>query len=105
MKKLTYAEFEKAMRAFNAEHGVVSQADKKILKGVIVFTKDSFDKEYSEVQRSYVTNNLQKAWLPHMISNSVFADCLDGTDNGVRIDWYMHDEKPWNVDYCYLLEN
>lgn len=105
MKKFTYEEFEKAMREFNSEHGIVNQADKKILKGVIVFTKDSFDKEYSEVQRSYKTNNLQKAWLPHMISNSVFADCLDGSDNGVRLDWYMHDEKPWKVDYCYLLEN
>ncbi|MBR5604261.1 MAG: hypothetical protein IKW51_08680 [Bacteroidales bacterium] len=105
MKKLNYAEFERAMREFNSEHGIVSQADKRILKGVIVFTKDSFDKEYSEVQRSYKTNNLQKAWLPNMISNSIFADCIDGSDNGVRVDLYMYNDKSWKVDYCYLIEN
>ena len=104
MKKLTYAEFESAMIRFNSEHEINSQAGKERLEGVIVFTQDSFTKPYTEVQRSYQTNNLQKAFIPSMISSSLFADCLDGTDNGVRLDWYMKGEGAWKVEYCYLLE-
>ena len=59
MKKLTYAEFESAMIRFNSEHGINSQAGKERLEGIIVFTQDSFTEHYTEVQRSYQTNNLQ----------------------------------------------
>ena len=31
------------------------------------------------------------------ISNPIFAECLDGIDVGVRLDWY-----DWDVEYCYM---
>lgn len=100
MKKIDYKEFRDAMFDFNKEH---PDGGKSKLYGVIVFTKDSFDKPYTEEERSYRTSSDNKAFRSNMISNSIYADCLDGKDLGVRLDWYMYDEKnPWKVEYCYL---
>ena len=104
MKKITWNELCKAMWKFNEEHGYTTKGNKEKLEGVVVFTEDSWNKVYTETQRSYQFSSDNKAFLAHQSSNSIFADCLDGTDLGVRIDWYMHDGKmPWKVDYCYLL--
>ena len=38
---------------------------------------------------------------------SIFGNCLDGTDQGVRLDWYMAEERDingWKVEDCYILE-
>ena len=106
MKKITWSELEKAMCQFNEEHGYTTKGTKECLEGVVVFREDSWDKPYTETQRSYKVSSDNKAFLPHQIGNSIFADCLDEKDLGVRIDWYMHDkEMPWKVDYCYLLED
>ena len=106
MKKITWSELEKAMWKFNEEHGYKYKGNEKRLEGVVVFTEDSFTKPYTEKSRSYRFTSDNKAFLANQCSNSIFADCLDGTDDGVRIDWYMHDPKmPWKVEYCYLLES
>ena len=55
----------------------------------------------TEIQRSYRVQSNEKYFLPQMLGNSLFADCLDGTEFGVRLDWYKAD---WEVDYCYLEE-
>jgi hypothetical protein len=105
MKKVTWSELEKAMWKFNEEHGYTHKGNEKRLEGIVVFTEDSFTKPYTEFQRSYVLTSDNKAFLPHQLGYSIFADCLDGTDDGVRIDWYMRDDKmPWKVEYCVLLE-
>lgn len=101
MKKLSYSQFSDVMHEYNAKH----PEGNPTLHGVIVFTEDSFAAPYTVRERSYKTDNHQKAFNRGMISNSIFADCLDGTDPGVRLDWYMHDESfPWKVEYCYFLE-
>lgn len=105
MKKITWNELTKAMRHFNEERGYTTKGNRERLVGVVVFTEDSFSKPYTEKQRSYELTSDNKAFLPNQISNSIFADCLDGTDEGVRLDWYMHGEGRWKVDYCYLIEN
>ena len=102
MKKITWSELCKAMWKFNEEHGYTTKGNAERLRGVVVFTKDSFTKPYTEIQRSYEFTSDNKAFLPNQHSNSIFACCLDGTDDGVRIDWYMPN---WKVEYCYLLEN
>jgi hypothetical protein len=105
MKKITWSELCKAMWKFNEEHGYKYKGNEKQLEGVVVFTEDSFTKPYTEKERSYQFTSDNKAFLANQSSNSIFADCLDGKDLGVRIDWYMHDkEQPWKVDYCYLVE-
>lgn len=95
MEKISYAEFRDAMFKFNDEHYGKSEQF-----GVIVFTEDSFSKPYTEKERSYRVSNDNKAYRHNCISNSIYANCLDGKDNGVRLDWYMGDG--WKVEYCYM---
>lgn len=39
---------------------------------------------------------------------SIYASCLDGTDNGVRLDQVMAvehgGENGWNVERCYTMK-
>lgn len=72
-------------------------------EAVIVFTQDSFQAEYSELERSYKFSRENKYFSPHMIGNSIFGDCLDGKDDDVRLDVYIADGI-WKVEYCYILK-
>ena len=106
MERITWNELCKAMWKFNETHGYTTKGNPKHLKGVVVFSAKSWNKPYTEIQRSYEFTSDNKAFLPNQHSNSIFADCLDGTDLGVRIDWYMHDkEMPWIPEYCYIVED
>ena len=96
----------KEVRNHFIEHNKKSNWTKNILKAVIVFTEDSFTREYSEESRSYEISSDNKTFR-NSFSNSLFGYCLDGTDQGVRLDCYMefYGNKPgWKVDYCYLVE-
>lgn len=104
MKKITWNELCKAMWKFNEEHNYATKGNAERLRGVVVFTKDSFAKPYTEIQRSYEFTSDNKAFLPNQCSNSIFANCLDGSDDGVRLDWYMNGNDGWKAEYCYLLE-
>jgi hypothetical protein len=91
MEKLTFSELERM--------------DWK--KAVVVFTEDSWSRVYPLESRSYVISRDSKFFNPNMIGNSLFGNALDGTDNGVRLDWYMYgnnDKDSWNIDYCYIVE-
>jgi len=78
--------------------------NKEWKKAVIVFTENSFSKPYSELQRSYKISSNAKYFDYSKIGNSLFGDCLDGTDNGVKLNNYMHSaEGKWIVEYCYLI--
>ena len=71
-------------------------------EAVIVFTEDSFSKPYTLEERSYKINReWGKYFKSGMIGNSLYGDCLAGTDKGVRLDWYLGD---WKVDYCYIIK-
>jgi hypothetical protein len=45
-----------------------------------------------------------------MIGYSIFASCIDGTDNGVRIERYMEEEQArgekysWKVEDAYIVK-
>ncbi len=77
------------------------------LSAHIIFTEDSFASHYPLLSRTYVFSSDNKAFQSSMGGYSIFADCLDGTDQGVRLDWYMAEEgNPggWKVQDCYILE-
>ena len=93
---MSYSELASYMMQYNSEH----DQDKASLYAVIVITSDSFTKNYTEVERSYRVHNANRMFQHDKIANSLFGDCLDGTDNGVRLDWYIGDG--WKVDYCYV---
>ncbi|MED5094524.1 hypothetical protein [Bacillus safensis] len=76
-------------------------------EAVVVFTPNSFDREFSETERSYRITRDNKYFSSSKNGNSLFGDCLDGKDLGVRLDIYMSlwlpsEGKQWNVDYCYI---
>ena len=104
INKLTYAEFCDRMREFNRTH----DWNKEKITGVIVFTPESFKKEYSLESRSYKVSSNNKAWIPGMGGYSIFASTLDGSDNGVRLEAHMWaeygGENGWKVAYCYFLD-
>ena len=99
--KLTWNEVCNIMRKHNNLTGIKSKGgDTAPLYAVVVFTEDTFNEPYTETQRSYCFSSSNKAFLPNMNSNSIFGDCLDGTDNGIRLAQYIY--IGWKVDYCYL---
>lgn len=99
MNKITFAELERIMREYNRTHK--EEQEKPKISGVIVYKASSWEKPYTEEQRSYRVWNNNRAWQDGKIANSIFACCLDGTDLGVRLDWYFGE---WEVDYCYMEE-
>lgn len=99
MKKMTFSELEKVFYEFNKEHGVTQQFQKPFLTAVVVYTGKGMIDGLTEVQRSYRIQSNNKFFLPSMLGNSLFGDCLDNTETGIRLDWYRGD---WEVDYCYI---
>ena len=103
MNKLTYkqlaAMFREHERRKNGTH----------LHGAIVFTEDSFNKPYPLESRTYLVSSNNKAFQPDMGGYSIFGTSLDGTDRGIRLEWYMAEEKAgpdgWKVDCCYLIDD
>lgn len=98
---MTYPELRAAFRewehSFPVDH----------LTAHIIFTVDSFDREYSLLSRTYAVSSNNKAFRPNMGGYSIFGDSLDGTDLGVRLEGYMAEEgNPggWQVEGCYILE-
>ena len=74
-------------------------------KAVIGFTESSFNLSYTEEERSYEIQSDAKYFNDGLIGNSLFGNCIDGKDNGVRLDLYIHDlECPWEIEYCYIVE-
>ena len=97
MEKITFSEMEKRMFEFNCAHP--ESEDKATVSAVDVFKQSNWDKEYSELSRSYRVYNNNRAFQPNKIAHSIYSYCLDGTDDGVRLDWYN-----WAVEYCYMEE-
>lgn len=101
IKEMSYAELKKRFQQAEA-------SGKEHLTGFIVFTKDSFTQDYPEGSRTYVVSSNNKAFIPGMGGYSIFATALDGTDAGVRLDWYMADEHGgdhgWKIERCYVNE-
>ena len=95
--RISYEALEKRMRDFNKEHP--DKENTGALYGVIVFKEENWpDVDYSLASRSYEVSNANRCFQNDKIANSLFGYSLDGSDLGVRLDWYK-----WKVDYCYML--
>ena len=95
MERITKEQLYSAMREFNRNHPDLEENPK--LSGVVVYSQDNWSTPYSLESRSYRIYNCNRAFQDGKISCSVFADSLDDSDIGVRLDWVN-----WKVDYCYL---
>ena len=97
MKKITFGQLAEIMRAYNEEHP--DREESADVAGVVIYKESNWKVPYSEVSRSYRVWNCNRAFQSGKISNSLSGDCLDGTDQGVRLDWYG-----WTPEYCYMEE-
>lgn len=96
MEKITFSKFNEIMSEYNRRFP--EKQDTAQITGVIVFKPENWPgKAYTEQQRSYRVSNANRCFQAGKIANSMFGNCLDGKDVGVRLDWYN-----WAVDYCYI---
>ncbi len=99
---MTYQEMKKHFQEVEKEYG-------GHVTGYIVFSQDSFTKPYSLESRTYVVSSDNKAFQPNKGGYSIFAEALDGTDRGVRLEQYMADEfggkDGWKVERCYMKDD
>lgn len=94
-KRISYDEMWHIMN----EHSRKTKEDwKQAISAVIVYKQENWDKKYPVKSRSYEVSSNNKCFQDNKIANSCFGSCLDGTDEGVRLDWYN-----WKVDYCYMV--
>lgn len=70
--------------------------------GYIVFEQSNFKDNYSETSRTYVVPSDNKAFMPGAGGYSIFASCLDGTDQNIRLESYLRGEKAWKIECCYM---
>lgn len=100
-QNISFDELRDIFYEHNSENGIKSQfEDKAPLYGNVVISQDSFNKPYNEEERTYVFRSDNKAFLSGMIGNSIISDSKDGSDKGVRLDWYIWDG--WKIERCYI---
>lgn len=104
MEKMTWPEAVKYLRDYNRKHNITSKGDGPNCEMVAVISEDSFNRSYTLEERSYVFSNHNKAFMPNMCDYSIFANSLDGSDRGVRLEIYITtgSKYEWKVDYCYI---
>lgn len=66
-------------------------------KITIIYSQDNWNKPFTEIQRTYETDTNQKYFNVNACGCSLFGNCLDGTDLGVRLDWYN-----WKAEKVFL---
>ena len=103
MKKITFGELCERFVKHNKESNVTAQySDKRSnrLIGVVVFKSENWPgKDYSLKARSYEFVSDNKYFISELGGGSIFADCLDGSEEGIRLDFYL---SSWKIDYCYI---
>lgn len=103
MNKMTFEQVYERFVKHNEKNGVESQfsdSSSNRLFGVVVFKSENWpDSNYSLESRSYRFASDNKFFVSGLGGNSIFADCLDKTDAGVRLDYYLNN---WKIDYCYI---
>ena len=98
MEKITWEELVNKCYTHNNVNGVHNQfGDKKPLICGVCYKQSNFTQPYSEESRTYEFRSDNKYFIAGCGGRSIFADCLDKKDLGVRLDWYE-----WDVEYCYI---
>jgi len=96
MEKISYSKFCKKMWEHGRTHNN-NEDSQDAITGVIVYKSENWDVPYTEEQRSYRVSSWNRCFQRGKIAHSMFGDCLDGKDIGVRLDLYK-----WKIDYCYF---
>ena len=79
------------------------------LTGYITFSSfgPANQEEYPWESRTYLVSSDNKAFQPNKGGYSIFGCCLDGSDQGVRLEQYIQEEyggkDGWVVEDCYIV--
>lgn len=92
---MTFGELEKIMKEANRSGCKIN--------GYVTISQESFSKEYSKAARTYLFSSDNKRWLPNMCSASIWGDCLDGSDNGVKLSDYLFGKDYWKIEDCGIV--
>ena len=84
---------------YNIDYGTSRKPKEIEIKCHVTFGHSNFKDVYTKKQRTYVITNRSGKRFFNMPSGSrsVFMNSIDGTDNGVRYDYY-----DWNVESVKL---
>lgn len=69
----------------------------KPLTAYIIYDASNWPKTFHETSRTYAVNSWSNLFFEGKISTSLFGDCFDLSESGVRLDWYN-----WKREKCYL---
>ena len=101
-EEMTYEEMTSRFREVERSGG-------NSVVGFIVFSADSFDKDYPEAARTYAVSSNNKAFMPNMGGYSIYGSSLDGSDRNVRLERYMAKEHGgkdgWKIERCYMKDD
>ena len=83
------------VRTYNARHGnEYGVPTEHVIWFAITYARCNFSKPFNRKERTYiVASNGGKACFNGMCGSSLWGDCMDGRDMGVRLDWY-----DWKID-------
>lgn len=101
MEKMTWPQLHNYIDEYNKKNGNTYNDVKKKLSAAIVFSNKSWDKEYSEKDRTYRISNTDKYWYGECAGRSLYGSCPAESGGAIRVDWYM---PAWIVEYCYLIK-
>lgn len=45
---------------------------------------------------------LFRAIIRHISPEWAFGSCLDGSDQNIRLERYMHGDNAWKIERCYM---
>lgn len=99
---MTYAALKQAFREYN------KTSLKEKLTAHIIFAENSFTQKYPLLSRTYRITSDEKSYQPDKDGYSIFGECLDRTDQDVRLEHYMAEEgvdDGWKVQDGYMLEH
>ena len=86
----------------NKEKSIKRQfEDNKPLIGKVVVSNKSFDKEYPLESRTYTFRSDNKYFISEMLGKSIYASSIDGSDDNVRLDWYLNE---WTFEEVEIVE-
>lgn len=98
---MKYKELRDILCAAASEH--------KTIEAFVTFSQDSFsEKTYSQTERTYLFTSNEKAFSANACGYSIFGDCMNGSEFGVRLEQYMADEKGgrngWKTENCGIVK-
>ena len=88
MKQVTFSQLQEIFADTQDKYALITYKQQKDWK-----------KEYSEQSRTYMVGSYNKYFQSGKCGKSMFGHCIDGTDVGVRLDWYN-----WEIEKVMLLE-